>query len=345
MSALSIADKQNQNRKPFVPEIVPPEPPLSLQRRATQALARVIKGIFKSTEKTEREVIALLPSLTLTDVIKTRATAKAIYASAWRIEIACDAEIWKRHENLIHSGVKDTGERGIMAAVNKRAKEIGCSASNVRANARLWNQFSVVLSTQHNCLNDKAFFQAALEADDPDKAIEKWTLKRMDDPSFKPADAWREVKPIPPELTPDLKVLESPTVRTWLEKQIADLRAKFETVPEEAGFLRDMLVSQIEAYQWQLARTIESDKYAVRDAVREILGTWQQVFAWLKQRSMLISPPDVRDRLTLLETEGRVKSKEEEGRKVGQKGSMKTVWLPLRNSKDDERDDEKERNA
>lgn len=161
---------------------------------AASPLARAFDQIYK-LEAIEHDVIALLPTLTDEEVIKTRTTARLLFASAWKIEIACDNEIWDRAERGVGGrGNKDFEEKGILAAVNKRASEMGCSARTVQENARLYRRFRKTIESTCNSLDDKGFFQAALAAPEPDRAIEDFTRKKAEDPYFRVADAWRDVK-------------------------------------------------------------------------------------------------------------------------------------------------------
>lgn len=165
------------------------EPP-----KVTAGLAKVISQIHK-LEAIEHDVIALLPSLTDDEVIETRNTARLLFASAWKIEVACDAEIWERTKRKMGGrGQKDADESGIMAAVNKRADELGCSARTVQENYRIYKRFKKTLASTFNSLDDKGFYQAALQSPDPDAAIEAFAQKKIDNPYFRVADAWRDVK-------------------------------------------------------------------------------------------------------------------------------------------------------
>lgn len=140
----------------------------------------------------------------------------------------------------------------------------------------------------------------------------------------------------------DLKVLQDAEVRAWLETDIKRNREEEPNIPLQASFLRNMMHSRIGQSQWQLDRTIETDCNIVREAVKELLGSADEVFMWLQSRNYFMSPLDVDARLTLLVDQKRIKSQEEEGRKEGQKGGMKTVYLPLRNSLDVDEDFEKD---
>lgn len=164
---------------------------------------------------------------------------------------------------------------------------------------------------------------------------EGWSVRDLEK-SIKDAGAEPE-----PEIDPDLFVLQDPAVRAYLETDIENQRKQFSDVPENAPFLRDQLVSRIEASQWQLNRTVESDCDIVREAVCELLGTWQQVFNWLKIRNRIISPPDVRAYLGTLVAEGRVIEEKDEKPNPLAKGTTSTVYKPKRNPTDDKKDEER----
>ncbi|MEK6281844.1 MAG: hypothetical protein AABN95_15940 [Acidobacteriota bacterium] len=144
-----------------------------------------------------------------------------------------------------------------------------------------------------------------------------------------------------PDIDPDLYVLKDPAVRAYLETDKERQRRQFHEVPDNAPFLRDLLISRIEAIDWQLNRTVETDCNLVRDAVSETMGTWQQVFYWLKDRSRVVSPPDVRAYLSELASAGRITEQLDEKPNPTAKGSTATVYKPRRNPVDDKRDEEK----
>lgn len=164
-----------------------------LPQPQTTGLAKIFHQINK-LEAIEHDVIALLPTLTDDEVIETRNTARLLFASAWKIEVACDAEIWDRTKRAMNGrGNKDVDEKGIMAAVNKRAQDLGCGASTVLKNAQIFKRFKKTLTTE-SILDDKGFFQAALASNDPDATIEVFAQKKMDNPHYKVADAWRDIE-------------------------------------------------------------------------------------------------------------------------------------------------------
>lgn len=305
----------------------------------TTALAKVINKM-NQLEQSTQDVIAMLPAMTLEEVIETRTTAQLLYMAAWKIEIACDAEIWERHEKHVGGrGKKDIDESGIMAAVNKRAKEIGVGASTIRANARLYDRFKTVLSTEQS-LDDKGFYQAAMKMPDPEAAIEMFAEKRSENSHFCPADAWRIVNKTlqtpEPEHVSDLKILGEPEIIEWLT-QLRQLLANHEEgIPTTAVFLRGMVHAMMGVVDGQLGRTIESDCVTVREAVKELLGTEDEVYYYLIKHFYFMSDPQFEDVVSLLTEQKRIRRKPAEGRKAGQKGKMVDVLLPLENDIDND---------
>jgi len=154
--------------------------------------------------------------------------------------------------------------------------------------------------------------------------------------------ALREAKAMEVEHVSDLAVLQDPEVRAWLEADIQRQRDEEPNIPVQASFLRNMMHARIGQAQWQLDRTVEGDCLIVREAVKELLGSADQIFMWLQNRNYFMSPPDLDDRLDLLVGQGRIKETQEEGRKKGQKGGMKTVYLPIRNPMDVDEDFDEE---
>lgn len=311
---------------------------------ATRALAKVINQINR-LEESEALVIAMLPTFSEDELMDMRNSARLIYCCAWKIEIACDAEIWERtKDNLQKSGVKDVDEKGIMAAVNKRAQELGCGASTVRANRKLYETFAPLLSTQQRSLDEKGFYQAAMKAADPVAQILEWEQKKMDDPFFRPADAWREVTEnaepqAPAEPRPsEIAVLHDPDVRAWLEGDLEQEKAKEPQVPTNAPWLRNMIHSRIGQIQWQLDRTVEGDYRVIKMAVSETLGTDDDVFMWLQDRSYFMSDPELESRLEFMVENGQIRKKQAEGRKKGQRGKMVDVYLPVYGLNGDDED-------
>lgn len=163
-------------------------------KQNTQALSKIFSHLNK-LERLETDVIGLLPELSDDEVMETRSYSRLLGKSAWKIECACDAEIWKRTKAACGRGNKDVDEEGILAAVNKRAGEIGCSARTVYNNGKIFDTFKdEIVATDFNHLDEKTFYLAALAAPDPHKALEDFAAKKLDDSTFSTRDAWKEAK-------------------------------------------------------------------------------------------------------------------------------------------------------
>jgi len=157
----------------------------------TQALAKIFNHLNK-LERLENDVISLLPNLSDEEVMETRNYAKLLGKSAWKIEIACDAEIWNRTKAKCGRGNVDVDEEGIMAAVNKRAAEIGCSGQTIRNNRDIFDTFKAeIVQIDFNHLDEKTFYLAASIAPDPHAMLEAFAKEKLNNSFFSTRDAWR----------------------------------------------------------------------------------------------------------------------------------------------------------
>lgn len=291
-----------------------PRPSIIEPPRLSGALAKIINQINR-LEKTEHDLIALLPEMSWRDLIATRDSAKLLECTGWKIQIACDNEIWDRHEGLAGGrGQVDAEGKGIKAAVNKRAKEIGVGASTIHANARLYKRFKTVLSTQ-NSLDEKGFYQAAQSAPDPDAAIIYFQDERGANPFFRPADAWRWVKEQKEaEQGPhvdDIDVLQEPAVVEWLQNLKASMEHQDELLEVITPFpfhLRGMLHFFNRAVAEQLTRTVEGDCEEILTAIKAVAGGLpvDQIAADLRRQCYFISDEDLKARIALMESNNQI---------------------------------------
>ena len=160
----------------------------------TQALAKIFNHLNK-LDKLETDVINLLPELSDDEVMETRNYAKLLGKSSWKIEIACDNEIWNRTKAKCGRGNIDVDEDGIIAAVNKRAGEIGCSGQTIRNNRNIFDTFKEELcKSDFTHLDEKTFYLAAYVAPDPHAMLEKFAKEKLDNPFFSTRDAFREAR-------------------------------------------------------------------------------------------------------------------------------------------------------
>lgn len=160
--------------------------------KVTKQFAEIF-GSIDRLENLEATIARLAPKAEDEQLIHGRNYARQLGKTAWKIEVICDAEIWRRTKRLVGGrGHTDTNEEGVMAAVNKRAHDLGCGASTVLKNVQIFNQFETTLISE-STLDDKSYYQAALSAPDPDAALDFFAAKRAESPFYLAADAWRDV--------------------------------------------------------------------------------------------------------------------------------------------------------
>lgn len=299
--------------------------------RTTAGLAKVINQINRM-EKTEQDIIALLPEMSDEEVIETRNSARILFCCAWKIEVACDAEIWDRVKtNLSNTGKKDVDQKGILAAVNKRAKEIGCGASTVYANALLYRRFAPLLSTQ-NGLDDKGFYQAALKADDPEGKIEEWADKKLEDPFFRPADAWREVKTQEEASRPDETAInEMPEVKQFLEDYKQAIKVVRSKVPSSAVHLYNLVDKHLEDLDWQLKRTVENDCRLILKYIEDAGGmNDDDIFTELHEHGRVMRVPQLEKRLDYMVAEKQILDENagKDGKLEDARGTQASWYVP-----------------
>lgn len=242
----------------------------------TQALSKIFSHLNK-LEKLETDVIGLLPDLSDDEVIETRTYAKLLGKSAWKIEIACDAEIWNRTKAACGRGNKDVDEDGILAAVNKRAAEIGCSARTVYNNKQLFDTFrEEILANVCNNLDEKSFFLAALAAPDPHKAIEEFAAKKMDDPFFSARDAFKAAKSAKRAVYSaknKLSTESSNETRRRLRSHFDETRLMLEQRRDACAKLDSKLASSTYG-SWIQEIEDQEDVWFVEDAKEAAIKTW-----------------------------------------------------------------------
>lgn len=292
---------------------------------------RIVQHITKA-QKTEQEVIAALPSMTDAEVIEARWTARVWFSCFWKVQAACDAELWDRHERMLGGrGKADVEEKGILAAVQKRAKQIGCGASTIRANARLYRRFETLLSARHS-LDDKGFYQAALEAEDPESKLSEWAERRREDRTFKPADAWREVKKRNEQIRPDeTAVIQTKEVKKFLSDYRASLKRLRKKVPTSAIFLFDLVDKHIRDVDWQRKRTIEGDCELIMKAIVDTGGANDDdIYNWLSERGYVMRNPQLDKRLQLMIEKKMIVDENagEEGKLEASRGKQQSWYVP-----------------
>jgi len=148
--------------------------------------------------KIEFEVIANLPQQDSTQVLQTRANAKLLSETAWRIECACDAQLISNAKNMRSRGsLGDTEGIGKMAAVRRQAKKVGCTPQTIFKNAQIFHLIKKAeganpeMSTSLRILNERKYFVVALMAADPIAALNIFIEKKKSLSRFRTTDAER----------------------------------------------------------------------------------------------------------------------------------------------------------
>jgi len=300
--------------------------------RRTSALSKVINQIHK-LEAIEQDVIALLPTLTDDQVIETRATARLLFASGWKIEIACDAEIWDRTQKALRGrGNVDVEEKGILAAVNKRADDIGCSARTVYENARIYRTFKENIESTCKNLDDKGFFQAALQSPQPQVAIESFAQTKMVNPHFRVSDAWKIVKgPKQGPKEDETKVAQLPEAQAWLAEVYAAVVPFIDTAPENAPFLNIMIRAVAGVILGQSDRTIEGDCRVIMDAIEENNGlSGDDLYDWQIAHFYFMGEDQLKDRLLLMVSNRELVEDDAgpSGRQAKRRGALPKWYVP-----------------
>lgn len=146
----------------------------------------------------ERELIDDLSNQSVEEIIDTRAHAHLLTKTGWRVEVACDAAIWNRESDKRSGagtgrGNKDVDAIGLLAAVARRAKIIGCTPRTIYKNKQIFALMEKVVFENYllDALPLKEFWTAALRAADPVEAVRIFAGKRTENPKFKVSEAYR----------------------------------------------------------------------------------------------------------------------------------------------------------
>jgi hypothetical protein len=177
----------------------------SLQmKEQNNALALLPRNSSPTTEmdrlsRVEKQVILSLGRQSEDEILITRRGAKRLGGTAWRIEVACDAELVAR-ASLARArrgrGNRDLSKRGVTASVAKKAKVLGCTPNHILKNAQIFrlmddaeNRFPENNILQ--ILDEKGFYVAALSAADPLTALKVFAEKKVSSSRFRVSDAVR----------------------------------------------------------------------------------------------------------------------------------------------------------
>jgi hypothetical protein len=145
--------------------------------------------LLNNHSRLEPSLFSEIKKETDAEIVQIRGICEQFDYVAWKMAAACDAQIWDREKAKTGRGNVDTKEIGIMAALAKREKEVGCSSITIRRNANVFFTFEKILINSENTLSEKGFFQVALRAPDPQEAISEFIKRRRKDPTFRVRDA------------------------------------------------------------------------------------------------------------------------------------------------------------
>lgn len=162
-----------------------------------QAFFRILEDLGKL----EPQIVADLEHQSEDDIFKLWEAGGQLEGYGWRIKCAAAAATWKQTAAAKRGrGNKDVNERGILAAVSKKSKKFGVTPSTVYRKAqifRLMNQVtSENLMLEHNILDvldEEGYWDRALYAADPVKAVLLFADKKLSLPRFRVTDAERLV--------------------------------------------------------------------------------------------------------------------------------------------------------
>lgn len=255
----------------------------------TQRLARrenaEARRWLDSVETRTDQIIESLPGQTNEAVIEIRQQARTLGRCGWRVEIACDAEILKRASMRRGQGVKDVDRRGVQASVEDYAKANDVTPKTIYLNVQLHNTFfnshNTVRIKAVDILASKDFFLAALEADDPQKALTKFAQAKQANPDFSPSDARRLLKandaPALTDVIPPL--FDNPDIKAaWEQFQIAALDLKW-----RAPRLGALISSYLEELEYEISLPPQTIREAIDDLIRQGFDEVDMIASRLKR--------------------------------------------------------------
>jgi hypothetical protein len=308
----------------------------SIRQQNSQTLATIINGINQLDED-KRRLLSMLPNLDDEQVTQARMSARALGVWAWVIECACDAEILRRVEARRGRGNKDIEEQGRVAAVNKHAYQCGLTPATIYRNAQIYNRFQNVLNDQ-NILEDKGFYEAALRAPEPEKAIEAFAEKKDKNAFFSVRDAHREAEKLnksatpkrtPPQPSPELQKIHDDAVRAELESRLVVVRGWTEAA--------DPILAKVyrrieELLEWQRDRDRDSDCAAIMLPVNKYgVIPEEDLPGWLDDHGYFMSKADLESRLDYMCSDDAKKLSKTDAGKAGKqderRGKLPQVYV------------------
>lgn len=183
----------------------------------------------------EREVISDLVKQTDSEVLETRSRAHILGRSAWRIEVACDGEIWSRAEDKRKGQNKSTDSDSIKKIVKKHSDAIGCTPQTIYVNRRvseLIKTSQIKSGLNLDLLDQKGFYLAALSATEPVAALESFAEAKKAEPTFRVSDAFRMLEK------------SGKTTRNATKAAIESVRAREGTLEQRVALINHITIAR-----------------------------------------------------------------------------------------------------
>ena len=242
----------------------------------TQALSKIFNHLNK-LERLEADVIGLLPELSDDEVVDTRNYSRMLGKTAWKIEAACDAEIWNRTKAACGRGNRDVNEEGILAAINERAALVGCSARTIYNNGKIFATFrEEIVADAFNHLDDKNYYLAAASAADPHTMLEQFAAEKLKNAFFSTRDAWRAARKSKKALyeTKNRIAYEvNHEQRQALRQHFDSTKITLETMRDACAKLDPKLAASMYG-SWILEIEDQQDVWFVEDAKEALVKAW-----------------------------------------------------------------------
>lgn len=232
-------------------------------------------------EEFQQTIIELIPFATDQQLEQTKERGLAMGSAGWRIVAACDAEALARVRRLAGGrGNKDTEGVGRVAAVKERSKATKKCDSQTYRNAQIVNTFGKsILNVQNPLLDDKGYYEAALRADKPKKAIRIFEKEKRDNPNFSVRDAFKLAKELkankPKDEIPNRDDYLDPHFKSFLLDLENALTTFSNRCPRPEFKIR--IDQWTRATRFERARTPQSDYEAVKRQVDQGACTAEEI--------------------------------------------------------------------
>jgi hypothetical protein len=140
--------------------------------------------LFNRLEEFEETAVALIPTLSDAELEEGIARAQALGETAWRIRAAFATEVASRANRLNGGRGKLAGEgQGVTQALAHVAVQTGVEVRTIQRDRQIMSTFKETSAINDRRIN-RQYFEIALSAPDPQKAIEVVQRKLDDDPNY-----------------------------------------------------------------------------------------------------------------------------------------------------------------